>query len=60
MDRKLYASRFTRARIEEGKNPFTLDSKEASYEYRDFIMNEVLGKLLGKKVPVKEELFTEA
>ncbi|MBQ1947251.1 MAG: pyruvate:ferredoxin (flavodoxin) oxidoreductase [Clostridia bacterium] len=53
--------RFNPALIEEGKNPFTLDSKEPSAEYRDFIMNEVRYSSLARKFPERaEELFTEA
>ncbi len=45
----------------EGKNPFTLDSKEASASFTDFIMGEVRYASLKKQFPeVAEELFTRA
>ncbi len=45
----------------EGKNPFTLDSKEPSTEYRDFIMNEVRYNQLYRANPERaEQLFAKA
>ena len=42
----------------EGKNPFTLDSKEAKSSYRDFILGEVRYASLQRQFPdVAEELF---
>ncbi len=46
---------------EEGKNPFTMDSKAPDASYRDFIMNEVRYSSLARKFPERaEELFAEA
>ena len=46
---------------EEGKNPFTMDSKAPDASYRDFIMNEVRYSSLARKFPERaEELFQEA
>lgn len=43
---------------EEGKNPFTLDSKEPTASFRDFIMSEVRYSSLIRTFPeVSEELF---
>ncbi|MDR3225164.1 MAG: 2-oxoacid:acceptor oxidoreductase family protein, partial [Clostridiales Family XIII bacterium] len=43
----------------EGKNPFTLDSKEPAASFRDYIMNQVRYSSLAKEFPdVAEELFT--
>ncbi|HWT26598.1 MAG TPA: pyruvate:ferredoxin (flavodoxin) oxidoreductase, partial [Mobilitalea sp.] len=45
----------------EGKNPFTLDSKEPTESFRKFIMNQVRYSSLEKAFPEKaEELFTMA
>jgi len=45
----------------EGKNPLTIDSKEPSASYRDFIMNEVRYTSLALSAPERaEELFTAA
>ena len=45
----------------EGKNPFQLDSKEPSMEYRDFIMSENRYKRLLRSNPERaEELFVNA
>lgn len=47
--------------IQEGKNPFVLDSKEPSTSYRDFLMNEVRYNSLSRKDPERAEmLFTKA
>ncbi|SMG11329.1 pyruvate:ferredoxin (flavodoxin) oxidoreductase [Dethiosulfovibrio salsuginis] len=46
---------------EEGKNPFTLDSKEPKESFRDFIMSEVRYSSLVKTFPeVAENLFEVA
>ena len=46
---------------EEGKNPFTLDSKEPSADYREFIMGEVRFSSLTRTFPDNaEELFVRA
>ncbi len=45
----------------EGKNPFTIDSKEGSESYRDFIMNEARYSSLTRSFPERaEELFAKA
>ncbi len=45
----------------EGKNPFTIDSKQGSESYRDFIMNEARYSSLTRSFPERaEELFTKA
>lgn len=45
----------------DGKNPFILDSKAPSSNYRDFLMNEVRYNALARSFPEKaEKLFTEA
>jgi pyruvate-ferredoxin/flavodoxin oxidoreductase len=42
----------------DGKNPFTLDSKEPAASFRDYIMNQVRYSSLAKEFPdVAEELF---
>ncbi|MEE1073156.1 MAG: pyruvate:ferredoxin (flavodoxin) oxidoreductase [Cellulosilyticum sp.] len=47
--------------VEEGKNPFTLDSKEPTASFRDFIMGQVRYAALAKQYPEQaEELFTLA
>ncbi|NLX92286.1 MAG: pyruvate:ferredoxin (flavodoxin) oxidoreductase [Clostridiales bacterium] len=43
--------RFDPRLIEQGKNPFTLDSKEPTESYRDFIMNEVRYSSLFRAMP---------
>ena len=44
--------------VEEGKNPFTLDSKEPTESFRDFIMGQVRYASLAKQFPAQaEELF---
>ncbi len=46
---------------EEGKNPFTLDSKEPTEPFRDFLMSEVRYTSLIKTFPeVADELFEKA
>jgi pyruvate-ferredoxin/flavodoxin oxidoreductase len=45
----------------EGKNPFTIDSKESSASYRDFIMNEARYSSLTRSFPERAEvLFDKA
>lgn len=45
----------------EGKNPFSLDSKEPSASFRDFLMSEVRYSSLKRAFPdVAEELFAKA
>ena len=45
----------------EGKNPFTIDSKEGETSYRDFIMNEARYSSLTRSFPERaEKLFTQA
>ncbi len=44
--------------LEEGKNPFILDSKEPKESFRDFIMGQVRYSALAKQFPQQaEELF---
>lgn len=53
--------RFDPRNADEGKNPFTMDSKAPDASYRDFIMNEVRYSSLARKFPEKAEmLFTTA
>ena len=53
--------RFDPRLSEKGKNPFTLDSKEPTANYRDFIMNEVRYNALARSFPEKAEtLFKKA
>ncbi len=48
-------------RAEEGKNPFTLDSKPATKNFRDFMLSEMRYTSLQKAFPeVAEELFALA
>jgi pyruvate-ferredoxin/flavodoxin oxidoreductase len=45
----------------EGKNPFTLDSKEATENFRDFLMQQVRYSAIAKQFPEQaEQLFTMA
>ncbi|RDY24962.1 pyruvate:ferredoxin (flavodoxin) oxidoreductase [Romboutsia maritimum] len=45
----------------EGKNPFSLDSKEPSESFRDFLMKQVRYSAIAKQFPdVADELFTMA
>ncbi len=45
----------------EGKNPFTLDSKEATESFRDFLMKQVRYSAIAKQFPdVADELFEMA
>ncbi len=53
--------RFNPANKAEGKNPFTMDSKEPKTSYRDFIMNEARYASLTRSFPERaDELFTKA
>ena len=45
----------------EGKNPFSLDSKEPTASFRDFLMGQVRYSAIAKQFPEEaEELFTQA
>ncbi|EQK43901.1 ferredoxin (flavodoxin) oxidoreductase [[Clostridium] bifermentans ATCC 638] len=45
----------------EGKNPFTLDSKEATESFRDFLMKQVRYSAIAKQFPdIADELFEMA
>ncbi|MDF2877546.1 MAG: nifJ [Clostridia bacterium] len=53
--------RFNPALKEDGKNPFSLDSKEPTESFRDFIMAQVRYSSLAKQYPEQaEELFITA
>jgi len=53
--------RFDPRLADEGKNPFTLDSKEPSASYEDFIKNEVRYTSLERAFPERaKELFAQA
>ena len=53
--------RFNPELAEEGKNPFSLDSKEPTTEYNDFIMGEVRYNALARQNPERaKELFKQA
>ena len=53
--------RYNPALKEEGKNPFTLDSKEPTESFREFLLSEVRYSSLLKKYPEEaEELFKKA
>ncbi|MCR5695234.1 MAG: pyruvate:ferredoxin (flavodoxin) oxidoreductase [Clostridia bacterium] len=53
--------RFNPALKAQKKNPFTVDSKEASASYREFIMNEARYSRLTREFPERaEKLFAEA
>ncbi len=53
--------RYNPALKEEGKNPFTLDSKEPTASYREFIEGEIRYRTLQKLFPeVAEQLFERA
>ncbi|MEW8992920.1 pyruvate:ferredoxin (flavodoxin) oxidoreductase [Clostridium sp.] len=52
--------RFNPTLKEEGKNPFSLDSKEPTESFRDFLLSEVRYASLQKMFPeVAEELFAK-
>ena len=45
----------------QGKNPFSLDSKEPTESFRDFLMKQVRYSAIAKQFPEEaEELFTMA
>ena len=53
--------RFNPALKAEGKNPLTIDSKPATADYKEFIMNEARYSSLTRAFPERaEELFTKA
>lgn len=53
--------RFDPSKLKEGKNPLTIDSKEATKPYRDFLMNEVRYNALARQNPEKaDKLFGKA
>ncbi len=53
--------RFNPTLKEEGKNPFTLDSKEPTTSFRDFLLSEVRYSSLQRTFPEEAEaLFTES
>ena len=53
--------RFNPELAHEGQNPFTLDSKEPTASYRDFIMGENRYATLAKMFPERaEKLFEKA
>ncbi len=53
--------RYNPALKAQGKNPFTIDSKEGSESYRAFIMNEARYSSLTRAFPERaEELFQRA
>jgi pyruvate-ferredoxin/flavodoxin oxidoreductase len=53
--------RFNPALKAEGKNPFSLDSKEPSASYQEFINNEARYTRLAQSFPARaEELFAKA
>jgi len=51
--------RYNPANIAEGKNPFTLDSKEPSLDVRDFINSETRYTTLGRQFPEKMNEYRE-
>ncbi|MBR2966165.1 MAG: pyruvate:ferredoxin (flavodoxin) oxidoreductase [Clostridia bacterium] len=53
--------RYNPALIEQGKNPFTLDSKDPTASYQDFIMSETRYASLAKTKPeIAEQLFAKS
>ena len=53
--------RYNPALKAQGKNPFTIDSKEAKTSYRDFLMNEARYSSLSRAFPERAEvLFAQA
>ncbi|NLY08425.1 MAG: pyruvate:ferredoxin (flavodoxin) oxidoreductase [Tissierellia bacterium] len=53
--------RFDPRKSDEGKNPFTLDSKKPTGSFMDFILSEVRYSSLKQKFPeIAEELFKKA
>ena len=52
--------RFNPELKEQGQNPFTLDSKEPTASFRDFLLSEVRYSALQRTFPeIAEELFVE-
>ncbi len=49
--------RFNPALADDGKNPFSLDSKEPTEAYKDFILNEVRYSSLQRSFPEKAEIL---
>ncbi|MEG1243988.1 MAG: pyruvate:ferredoxin (flavodoxin) oxidoreductase, partial [Oscillospiraceae bacterium] len=49
--------RFNPALTEDGKNPFTLDSKEPSTDYKDFILGEVRYSSLKRSFPERADVL---
>ncbi|NCC87381.1 MAG: pyruvate:ferredoxin (flavodoxin) oxidoreductase [Clostridia bacterium] len=47
--------RFNPSLVEQGKNPFSLDSKEPTENYKDFILNEVRYSSLKRAFPDKAD-----
>ena len=52
--------RFDPRLADEGKNPFTLDSKAPTASYKDFILGEVRYASLQKAFPDRAEALFEA
>ena len=53
--------RFNPELAEQGKNPFTLDSKDPTGSYQEFIAGETRYKTLAKSKPeIAKELFERA
>jgi pyruvate-ferredoxin/flavodoxin oxidoreductase len=53
--------RYSPTLADDGKNPFTLDSKDPTVDYKEFIMSEGRYASLQKQLPdVAEKLFTKA
>ena len=53
--------RFNPALKDEGKNPFTIDSKPATADYKEFIMGEARYSSLTRSFPERAEaLFEQA
>ncbi|MBP5223992.1 MAG: pyruvate:ferredoxin (flavodoxin) oxidoreductase, partial [Lachnospiraceae bacterium] len=53
--------RYNPALMEQGKNPFTLDSKEPTTDYKEFILNEARYSSLTRSFPERaEKLFAQA
>ncbi len=51
--------RFNPELAEEGKNPFSLDSKEPTANFRDFLMGEVRYSTLQRQFPEEAEILFE-
>ena len=52
--------RYNPTLLEQGKNPFSMDSKEPTASFREFLMGEVRYSSLGKQFPEQaEELFAK-